>query len=461
MAVERPLSGLVSASGPLATLAEHRSHEASRRSQGHTEAHSGIDLIPVGNRHNAVVQLVGALRRQGYGDHFIASIVGYTSQRLMEEPGDPEKLLDIVRTTGQWTEEPAPDIEFIVDEAGLPSDHVAGSDVELWLRASQMTDPEPIEWLWEHYVPLGFCTMLAGVEGIGKGMMSTWLAVREAKAGRPVFWLPSEDDPQRDILKRLRAAGWDAETDGEIVFWNPLAHRITFPKDEAMMVDRIRRSGARLLIIDPGRSFVSPPEGEALNYNNEAHVRPAMESLTRVANATDAAVLFVHHYNKNTDGTIRNRSGGTGAFSQVVRHRIDVAKAGTDDWAEWAMAVVKSNLAAEGFLRAYTLPAAPEHETATFVPGERLTDHPDIASWEKDRQKVLTDADKAPVDDYSMIELALDAWAVVGQQAPGYAAISQKAGVPEKRTREVLAIMLEQGRLAPAPDGGSHRIWRG
>lgn len=458
--MSQPLSALSSASAALAVIAEERSRFEAGRSQGHTEGHSGVDLIATGNRHNAVVQIVGALRRQGYSDKFIASIVGYTSQRLMEEPGDPEKLLDIVRSTGAWTEEPQPDIEFEVDEAGGLV-ITEGTNAPRIIYASQMEDPEPIEWLWEHYFPLGFVTMLAGVEGIGKGMMSTYLAVREAKDGRQVIWLPSEDDPQRDILKRLRAAEWDRDRDAEINFWDPMSARFTFPRDEALMIRMIEAIGSRLLIIDPGRSFVTPPDGEALNYNNEAHVRPAMESLTRVANATGASVLFVHHYNKNTDGSIRNRSGGTGAFSQVVRHRVDVAKAGTDDWSEWAMAVVKSNVAVEGFLRSYTLPASPEHETATFLPGERLTDHPDIATWEKARQSALSDAEKAPVDDYSMIELALDTVGVVGQIAPGADRLADVAGIPEKRARAALAIMAEQGRLAPATDGSSRRIWRG
>ncbi|HXJ69371.1 MAG TPA: AAA family ATPase [Verrucomicrobiae bacterium] len=457
--MNRPLSGLVSASGPLEVLASVRASQQAERSQGHTGAGSGVEVIEVGNRHNAVLQIIGSLRRQGYGDHFIASVVGYISQRLMEEPGDPEKLLDMIRGTGDWTVPPPPEIEFIVDETGVPA--IIGEPAPLKPRLlyhSKLEPPEPIEWLWEHYVPLGFCSMLAGVEGIGKGMMSTWLAVREAKAGRPVIWFASEDDPQRDIQKRVQAAGW-TEGDGEIVYWDPLSARFTFPRDEDVVVRMIQASGARLLILDPGRSFVTPPEGAPLNYNDEGQIRPTMESLTRIATATGAAILFVHHYNKNTDGSIRNRSGGTGAFSQVVRHRIDVAKAGTDDWAEWAMAVVKSNVANEGFLRSYRLDAAPDHDTAIFVPGERITDHPDIAAWEHTRQKALTDADKAPLDDYSMLELAYDAWVEVGTESPGIVKMAKLASLPEKRAGAAMAIMQEQGRLQL--DAKNHRIWRG
>ena len=60
------------------------------------------------------------------------------------------------------------------------------------IRASQL-EVRPIEWLWPGRVPQGALTALAGEPGLGKSLLSLWLASRLSRGDlgspgrRPLF----------------------------------------------------------------------------------------------------------------------------------------------------------------------------------------------------------------------------------------------------------------------------------
>jgi hypothetical protein len=92
--------------------------------------------------------------------------------------------------------------------------------------------------------------------------------------------------------------------------------------------------------------------------------------------------MFVHHWNKNVGGEINYRASGSGAFNQVVRHRITIARVEDDGRINGAFAITKSNIIDVGHVHGYTLEEVPKWDTATFV----LTDkQPDgsLDEWEK------------------------------------------------------------------------------
>jgi RecA-family ATPase len=82
------------------------------------------------------------------------------------------------------------------------------------VRASEL-QVRPVEWLWPGRVPLGGLTVLAGEPGLGKSLLSIWLASRLSRgelgtsSGASLF-LTAEDSREHTVLPRLVAAGRSA-----------------------------------------------------------------------------------------------------------------------------------------------------------------------------------------------------------------------------------------------------------
>lgn len=69
--------------------------------------------------------------------------------------------------------------------------------------------PEPIEWLWENYVPKGMVTVVGGFPGVGKSTINYDLAARVSRQGDVVLVLTAEDHLAAVVRPRLDAAGAD------------------------------------------------------------------------------------------------------------------------------------------------------------------------------------------------------------------------------------------------------------
>jgi hypothetical protein len=356
--------------------------DAVRTQSAAADAEGGLTAFPEGMRHEMLVQNVGLWRRQGWSDEMIGKVLNGLNHSLMSGNPLPEaEILGIIQSTGSWGEQT---IELIaeLDE---------NEDAYVFL-SNEMEMPAPLPWLWKPWLPEGRLVLLVGDEGIGKGMFSAYCAVRcisgDFGMKAPVLWFSIEDDPKEDIYKRLMAAGYEPDAHEVVHFLNP-DKPIGFPTHIPEIEAYIEHTGIKLVIVDPGRSYLQAPEGAELNFNSDVAMRYGLQALNRMAARTGATTLFVHHTNKNAGASTRHRSGGTAAFSQTARHRIDVAKAGTDEWAEWAMAVTKTNYGVEGHLTSYRLEGAPEFDTARFEMGEPLLGYPSIGAWAQKRQAEL------------------------------------------------------------------------
>src|SRR5437016_5021698 len=82
--------------------------------------------------------------------------------------------------------------------------------------------PEPIQWLWERYVPRGKIALLDGDPGIGKSLLTIDLAARLSRGGplpcgqtlhRPhtTLLLAAEDGAADTTRPRAEAAGADLD----------------------------------------------------------------------------------------------------------------------------------------------------------------------------------------------------------------------------------------------------------
>ncbi len=104
------------------------------------------------------------------------------------------------------------------------------------IRASEI-EVRPVEWLWPGRVPQGGLTVLAGEPGLGKSLLSIWLAAglsRGEFGSKPAtsLFLTAEDAREHTVLPRLVAAGATRE---RIVFPPPakdeLERSISLPDD--------------------------------------------------------------------------------------------------------------------------------------------------------------------------------------------------------------------------------------
>lgn len=348
----------------------------------------GWTKIPEGQRNVLLTSIGGSLRKAGMAHEEVLRQLASMNKRYNEPPLSIDEVAIIAHSVCRYDPDPDFTAELVDEESPAASDapDIEWADKRYW-RASQMKLKPPPTWLWDRYLPDASLVLVEGQESVGKGLFCAWAAQqvvsgeRFGAEGKPedVLWYAAEDDPD-EVLRRLYWVGYEPGEHGEIRFANPRFDRLMMPKDRGQLERDVRIAKPRLIIIDPGRSYLSAPEGMHSDgsFNNEATVRPGMEALNYLAHDSGATILFVHHQNKMRDGTTREKSGGTGAFRQVARHVIVMAREG----AEHALAVEKSNNSStENTIRQYHIEINEEEGSAWFEPGKSLPAFTGIDEW--------------------------------------------------------------------------------
>jgi putative DNA primase/helicase len=213
--------------------------------------------------------------------------------------------------------------------------------------------PEPIAWLWKHWLALGKLHILAGAPGQGKTTLAIAMAATvtlggrwpdgsRCEAGNVLIW-SGEDDPADTLLPRLVAAGAQrnrcffvtgARIGGEAVPFDPA-------RDLVQLMAAVERiGGVRLLIVDP---VVSAVTGDS---HKNTEVRRALQPLVELATACPCAVLGITHFAKGGQGQDpTQRVVGSVAFSAVARIVLVAAKVkGEDGEDARVLARSKSNI---------------------------------------------------------------------------------------------------------------------
>ncbi|HXE23003.1 MAG TPA: AAA family ATPase [Rhodoferax sp.] len=213
--------------------------------------------------------------------------------------------------------------------------------------------PEPIAWLWKHWLALGKLHILAGAPGQGKTTIAIGLAATVTIGGHwpdgmrcqpsnVLIW-SGEDDPADTLLPRLIAVGGDpkrcyfvasSRIDGEPVPFDPA-------RDFVQLTEAIERiGGVSLLIVDP---VVSAVTGDS---HKNAEVRRSLQPLVDLGAACRCAVLGITHFSKGGQGQDpTQRVIGSVAFSAVARIVLVAAKVkGEDGEPARVLARSKSNI---------------------------------------------------------------------------------------------------------------------
>lgn len=212
---------------------------------------------------------------------------------------------------------------------------------------------EPVDWLWQPYIPLGKITIVQGDPGDGKTTMMLAIAAAVTNgdalpggndaAPASVIFQTAEDGLADTIKPRLQQLGAVCSR----------VHVIDEEESALSLVDeRIERAivktGAKLFILDPLQAYLGGSDMHSANG-----IRPLMKQLSGVAGRTGCAIVVIGHLNKN-GGKAQYRGLGSIDIYAAARSVLTVGRIDLD---ENMRAVVqgKSNLSAPGAPLAFGL----------------------------------------------------------------------------------------------------------
>lgn len=223
---------------------------------------------------------------------------------------------------------------------------------------------EPIEWLWQDWMPLGALAVLDGDPGLGKSSLTLDLAARlsngtlgGAFAGRPVasMLLGAEDSLAHTVRPRLDAMGADCKLIHafEGVINDPAkpddVRPVILPGDLKRLADRIATLGVRLVVVDPLMAYLS----SETDAHKDQDVRRCLRPLAALAEQLRITVLLVRHLNKLSGGPALYRGGSSIGITGAARASLIVGRDPEQD--RHVLAMNKINVAPKPPSLAYRL----------------------------------------------------------------------------------------------------------
>lgn len=197
-----------------------------------------------------------------------------------------------------------------------------------------------IEWLWKGRVALGKVTVIAGEPGLGKSLLTAFIAAavtnyvpwpdgEKARSTGQVIFLSAEDDPSDTIKPRLIAAGADTDkchilkcikeqddNDKEVVRFFNLAEDV-----DSLSAEIGKIGNVRAIIIDPVSAYLSDKDS-----NNNSAIRGLLLPLEDLARTLNVAIILVTHFNKSSDQSIIGRVIGSIGMVAAARAAYAVVK---------------------------------------------------------------------------------------------------------------------------------------
>lgn len=205
-------------------------------------------------------------------------------------------------------------------------------------------------WLWKDWIARGVLTFMVGEPGVGKSSISWDLLARHtsgagwpdgspSQVGRGLV-ISGEDHLASWIVPQLRLYGADIGMLHSIDLGTTSAGERTLRLDTdcGLLEAHVRDSGVSLVVIDPLDAFL----GE-VNPNHSSEIRRITTGLVGMAARTGAAVVVLHHFNKNEKGSTINRVAGSVDIVGAARTVLYVVGDQSSSRAR-AVFVAKSNL---------------------------------------------------------------------------------------------------------------------
>jgi len=223
------------------------------------------------------------------------------------------------------------------------------------LKLIKMSDirPEPVEWLWEPYIPSGAITLIQGDGSTGKTTATLAIAAALSKGDTlpgggnlipaDVIIQNGEDSYAQTICTRLAQMGADSDRI-HVIDEDEKALSLSDERIEEAII----RTKAKLVLLDPVQAYL----GRA-NMNSANGVRPLMKRLGEVAARHGCAVILVGHLHKKASKAQYAGLGSIDIFA-AARSVLTVGYAGADENIR-AIVQNKNNLAPTGKSQAFRI----------------------------------------------------------------------------------------------------------
>jgi putative DNA primase/helicase len=263
-----------------------------------------------------------------------------------------------------------------------PPTSAAAPAAHLRLRHLRELRMRRVEWAWDERIPLGKLTVLGGLAGQGKSLLTCWLGSRASKGelpgtleGRPVpvLLVSGEDDPEDTTMPRVLRTGGAPELIHVVDVRMPsgageYTRSVSLPGDTQAILKALEVTGAKLVVLDPISGLL---DSEVDIYKSQA-VRKALGPLKQAAEDLHVAVVLVTHVLPKGQGSDPlQRLADSHAFSGLPRSVLIFGPDPEDEQGDRGrskvLAVAKSNLAGPG-----------EHGLAFTITGGELVGDPTI-----------------------------------------------------------------------------------
>lgn len=211
--------------------------------------------------------------------------------------------------------------------------------------------PERVTWLWPARIPLGKLTLIAGDPGLGKSMLTAYIAAA-VSTGRA--WPDGTHAPAGDVLianledgmadttrPRLDAAGADVSRvhAADLVRHPDGTLRCMTLADVQPIADALERMPKpRAVILDPISAFMGNADSHVAS-----DVRGLLAPLAELAQRSGVAFILIAHLNKSSAQAAMNRVNGSGAYVAACRAAWIVVK-DKDDNLRRLLLPLKNNL---------------------------------------------------------------------------------------------------------------------
>lgn len=283
------------------------------------------ETIREGERHSKLLSLAASLRARGYGETEVDTVVrsvnacqcqpplghreldGIIAWALQKEPGElRHPLRGGVREDAVWTG-PATSVPIVTP---LGEDEPE----EPWARLFQplpdyLAEHESVSdrWVVEGLLPEGFLVVMGGTSKAGKSCLATALGMAVA-TGQPflgmptsegsVLWLALEEsEGERAEILRM----YDQRPGNFYVTHSKLC--IDATNDVEALRWWIRRTGARLVIVDP---LYGATKAESLADGRAA--REVLAPLKELCRTEGIAAVVLHHFRKSRGESVNRET---------------------------------------------------------------------------------------------------------------------------------------------------------
>lgn len=221
---------------------------------------------------------------------------------------------------------------------------------------------EPVQWLWEPYIPLKMITLFSGDPGVGKTALAMEVAAAlttgkgigdaQLKVTGNVLYLTNENSPSHVLRPRFDALGGDATKffvlQGTLLA-NGVPGGLTLG-DIEQLEEAITANGVRMVVIDPLQSFL----GAQVDAHRANETRPVLDGLGKLADRTGCAIVITRHFSKGIGGSAIYRGMGSIDITGAARCELVVGR-DPEDSSKVIMAHSKSNLGPLGPSLAYSI----------------------------------------------------------------------------------------------------------